>query len=77
MAILGREAGDAISTVGLIDPQGGSITLYAGWQVDGEPYGAPHNGYFPVPDQLLRAVVNDPRAAYPFWWNASAPAAMH
>ena len=79
IAVITRQAGDTISTVGLIDPnpQGGSITLYAGWQVDGEPYGAPHQGYFPVPGQLLRAVVNDPRAAYPFWWNASAPAAMH
>ena len=30
--------------------------LYAGWQVDGEPQGAPNDGYFPVPAQLLRAV---------------------
>ena len=79
IAFITRQAGDTISTVGLIDPnpQGGSITLYAGWQVDGEPYGAPNEGYFPVPGQLLRAVVRDPRTAYPFWWNASAPAVMH
>ena len=79
MAVITRQAGDAISTVGLIDPdpQGGSIMLYAGWQVNGEPYGAPNEGYVPVPGQLLRAVVRDPRGAYPFWWNASAPAVMH
>ena len=79
IAFITRQAGDTISTVGLIDPnpQGGSIMLYAGWQVDGEPYGAPHEGYFPVPGQLLRAVVRDPRTAYPFWWNASAPAVVH
>ena len=79
MAIFGRQAGDAISTIVLADPdpQGGSIALYAGWQVNGEPYGAPNEGYFPVPGQLLRAVVRDPRAAYPFWWNAIAPAVMH
>jgi hypothetical protein len=39
MAIFGRQPGDTISTVALLDPRptGGSITLYAGWQVDGEP----------------------------------------
>ncbi len=79
MAIFGRQAGDAISTIVLADPdpQGGSIALYAGWQVDGEPYGAPNGGYFPVPDQLLRAVVRDPRAAYPFWWNVSTSRSVH
>jgi hypothetical protein len=71
MAIFARLAGDAISTIGLMDPdpQGGSIMLYAGWQVSGEPYGAPNEGYVPVLDQLLRAVVNDPRVAYWFWRN--------
>ena len=79
MAIISRQAGDAISTVGLIDPdrQGGSITLYAGWQVDGEPYGAPNEGHVPVPGQLLRAVVSDPRVAYSFWRRPVAAAVMH
>jgi hypothetical protein len=51
MAVINRQPGDAISTVGLIDPdqQGGSIMFYAGWQVNGEPYGAANEGYLPVP----------------------------
>ena len=79
MAICSRQAGDAILTVGLADrdPRGGSIMLYAGWQVNGEPHGAPNEGYVPVPGQLLRAVVRDARAAYPFWWKPTSPALMH
>ena len=77
MAISSRQAGDAISTVGLADrdPRGGSIMLYAGWQVNGEPHGAPNEGYIPVPGQLLRAIVSDPRYAYPFWWTPNKPTA--
>ena len=43
MAVVARLPGDAISTVGLFDPDpmSGSVTLYAGWQVDGAPCGAP------------------------------------
>ena len=79
MAICGRQAGDTISTAGLIDPdpQGGTIMLYAGWQVNGEPHDAPNAGYVPVPGQLLRAVVRDARAAYPFWWKPTRPALVH
>jgi hypothetical protein len=59
----------ASPTVGLLDPDpmAGSIMLYAGWQIDGQPDGAPNDGYLPVPRQLLRAVVNDPTVAYSFW----------
>ena len=62
MAILGQQAGDTISTVGLIDPdpQGGSITLYAGWQVDGEPYGAPHKRIFPGPGSAIAGGCQGP-----------------
>ena len=69
MAIFGRGAADTISTVALLDPHPdhGSMMLYAGWQVDGEPFGAPNEGYVPVPGQLLRAVVNEPKVAYSFW----------
>jgi hypothetical protein len=79
MAILGRQAGDTISTVGLFDPDptGGSIMLYAGWQVNGEPFGAPNEGYLPVPGQLLREVVNDPRVGFAFWRSDSAPTPIH
>lgn len=56
----------SLAVIGLFDPNpmGGSIMLYAGWQVDGEPDGAPNDGYTPVPVQLLRAVVHDPELAY-------------
>jgi hypothetical protein len=49
MAIFARQAGDAISTIGLMDPdpKSGSITFYAGWQVNGKPYGAPMRGTSP------------------------------
>ena len=79
MAIFARQAGDAISTIGLMDPdpKSGSITFYAGWQVNGKSYGAPNEGYVPVPGQLLRAVVNDPWIAYWFWRNAGASNVIH
>jgi len=71
-AVTARQQGDTISTVGLFDPDptSGSVMLYAGWQVDGEYCGAPNEGYVPVPEQLLRAVVNDPTVAY---WFGAAP----
>ena len=79
MGVIARQPGDTISTVGLFDfdPTSGSVMLYAGWQVNGEPYGAPNEGYMPVPGQLLRAVVNDPRVAYSFWLPGGAPASIH
>jgi hypothetical protein len=79
MALALRQPGDAISTVGLLDPNpaGGSIMLYAGWQIDGAPYGAPNDGYMPVPTQLLRAVVYDPAFAYALCHPVSAPPTIH
>jgi hypothetical protein len=79
MAFFRREVGDAISTIGLMDPDamGGSVVFYAGWKEGDEPCGAPNEGYIPVPGQLLRAVVRDARAAYPFWWKPRRPALMY
>jgi hypothetical protein len=79
MVLLDRQAGDAISTVGLLDPHpmGGSVTLYAGWRVGSEPYGAPNEGHLPVPGQLLRAVVNDPRIAWRFWRDPNTSKTIH
>jgi len=79
MAVIARQPGDTISTVALLDPDpaGGSIMLYAGWQVAGEPFGAPNGGYLPIPGQLLRAVVNDPTVAFSFWPAAGAPTSIH
>jgi len=78
-AVIARQPGDAISTVALLDPRptGGSVALYAGWQVGGEPRGAPNEGYVPVPGQLLRAVVSDPSVAYSFWEKGSAQMPLH
>jgi hypothetical protein len=79
MALLSRQAGEAISTVGLLDPDpmGGSIMLYAGWEVNSEPYGAPNEGYIPVSGQLLRAVVRDPTVAFWFWRDPAASKSFH
>jgi hypothetical protein len=79
MAIIARQPGDTISTVGLFDPDpmAGSVMLYAGWQLGDEPYGAPNDGYLPVPGQLLRAVVNDPTVAYCFWRRPVAASTVH
>jgi hypothetical protein len=65
IALLDRQPGDTISSVYLANknPLAGTIMLYAGWRVDGKPYGAPNGGFRPVPVPLLRAVVNDPTYA--------------
>jgi hypothetical protein len=47
--------------------------LYAGWQVKGEPCGAPNEGHIPVPRQLLRAVVYDPKVSFSFWDTDGGP----
>src|ERR1700730_4572406 len=79
VGVIGRQPGDEISTIGLFDPgpNGGSLTLHAGWQVDGEPYGAPNDGYAPVPVQLLRKVVHDPRFACALSWSVRPPPTVH
>lgn len=79
MAFLSRQAGEAVSTVILMDPDpmGGSIAQYAGWEVNGEPSGAPNDGYFPVPGQLLRAVVRDPTVAFWFWHDPAVSKTIH
>ena len=51
--------------------------LYAGWQVDGEPRGAPNDGYLPFPTQLLHAVVNDPAVAAWLSHPVGVPAPFH
>lgn len=79
-AIIARQSGDTISTVALLDPDpmgGGSVMLYAGWQLEGEPCGAPNDGYMPVPRQLLSAVVHDPAVAFSFWATDGAPMRMN
>jgi hypothetical protein len=80
ITMLVRQPGDTISTVVLYDPDplgGGSIALYAEWEVDGQPFGAPNEGYLPVPLQLLRKVVNDQRAQVFLSRAVCAPPAVH
>jgi hypothetical protein len=79
MAVSPRRPGDTVSTVALLDPNptAGSITLYAGWQVDGEPHGAPNDGFVPVPVQLLRAVVHDPAVSYSLSWLVGPSPSLH
>jgi hypothetical protein len=79
MALFGREPGDTISTVALIDPTRvtGSIVLYAGWEVDGRPYGALNPGCVPFPTQLLRAIVADPFIAHTLCRRVATPTSMH
>jgi len=73
--IFSRELGDAISTTGPLNQNAtsGSIMLYAGWQVDGEPCGAPNEGFMPVPRQLLATVVYDSTVAFSFWETDDTP----
>jgi hypothetical protein len=80
VGVIGRQPGDKISSVGLFDRSldgGGSLWLYAGWQVDDEPHGAPNDGCMPVPVQLLRAIVNDMGIAYSLSWQVGPPPAIH
>jgi hypothetical protein len=62
MALFARRPGDMFSTARRKDrdSRAASIELFAGWQVDGEPHGAPDDGHRPVPMQLLHAVAFDP-----------------
>lgn len=63
ITMFARQPGDTIPSIALYDPDPlgrGSIALYAGWEIDGQPFGAPNEGCLPVPLQLLRHVVNNP-----------------
>jgi hypothetical protein len=54
-----------ISTILVHDrkPDVGSLMLHAGWRVKDQAYGAPYDGYLPVPVALLRAVAYEPAVA--------------
>jgi hypothetical protein len=63
-----RRLGDTISAVAMdAGPTAGLIVLCAGWEVDGQPYGASSDGYLPVPLWLVRAAINEPDLARAFW----------
>jgi hypothetical protein len=79
--IFSRQPGDTISTrwPDDEDPRGGSITLIAGWELDGQPFGAPiHNtGYFWAPEALLQGILCDPRFASSIGGSVSASPTVH
>jgi hypothetical protein len=80
IAMFARQPGDTISSIGVhdVDALGvRSIILQAGWEIDGQPFGASHEGYQGVPLQLLRAVVDDPRFAFSLCGQVSASPAVH
>jgi hypothetical protein len=75
MGLFPRRPGDTISAVGLISPHatGGSIVLHAGWKVEDQSYGAPGDGYLPVPLGLVHAAVNKRGVAGVFWHRVAYP----
>jgi hypothetical protein len=79
MALFAREPSDMISTTLLHDrkPDVGSLMLYAGWRVADQAYGAPYDGYFPVPVSLLRAVAYEPAVAYSLGRPVAPPPQVH
>jgi hypothetical protein len=75
-----RAPGDTIASVGVSDIKGKFASpptmLFAGWELDGQPYGAPNDGYLPVPTVLLRRLVNDPEFRRAFWIEPSGEGHM-
>ena len=77
--IFTRLSRDLISSVQLTGPSHnpGSIMLYAGWKVGGQPSGAPYNGHLPCPLSLLRAVAYDHAVAYSLCQSVGWPRLLH
>jgi hypothetical protein len=71
LSLLKRAPGDTIASVGVSDVDGKlkltPIMLFAGRQVNGQPYGAPNDGYLPVPGVLLRRLIANPADSDAFW----------
>lgn len=69
LMLIPREPGDTFSTIMLDDPNPdrGSVALYAGWNIDGVRYGAPNEGFLPVPMQFLRTALREPEIAMWIW----------
>lgn len=79
MLLLPREPGDTISTVHLNNPSPteGSIMFLAGWSVEDQRFGAPNDGFFPVPKQFLRSALNEPEVAMWVWRPVGMRILMH
>ncbi len=63
LVFFARQPGDMIETLAIEDPNPdrGSIMLLAGWVENGRPAGVPNEGAIPVPAQLVRNLIQDPR----------------
>ena len=79
MVIFAREPSDMISTILVHDrkPDVGSLMLHAGWRVKDQAYGAPYDGYLPVPVALLRAVAYEPAVASAICRPVARPPRVH
>ncbi len=79
MAVFARQPGDAISTALLLDPSpsAGPLMLHAGWRVAGQTYGAPFDGYLPLPVPLLCTLADDPEVVSWLCSPVIAPAFIH
>jgi hypothetical protein len=79
MVIFAREPSDMISTILVHDrkPDVGSLMLHAGWRVKDQAYGAPYDGYLPVPVALLRAVAYEPAVASAICRRVTPPPRPH
>jgi hypothetical protein len=79
MVIFAREPSDMVSTILLHDrkPDVGSLMLHAGWRVKDQAYGAPYDGYLPVPVALLRAVAYEPAVASAICRRVTPPPRPH
>jgi hypothetical protein len=69
-----RRPEDTISSVAMEVSPTTLIVLCAGWEVEGQRYGASSDGYLPVPLWLVHAVINQPGIAGAFRRAARAPA---
>jgi hypothetical protein len=63
MMLFARQPSDMIETLAIEDdsPDRGSIMFLAGWLEQGQPNGVPNDGALPVPAQLVRKLIENPR----------------
>lgn len=77
--LLPRDPSDRFETVVLEDPRSnrGSIMFLAGWRDGDIPTGAPNDGYFAIPLQVIHAILHNP--AFFGWLNqpSGKPASVH
>jgi hypothetical protein len=72
LLLFARMPGDRFEAIMLHDrnPSKGSIMLQAGWTVHEHRFGAPNDGYLPVPMQFFQNAIDDPAVAMWIWRQA-------